>query len=167
MQIITNSEAEELVYDLTREAQDFLSLEYNESLDIPIEINGRLKRALGRYISNRREGIPYRIELSKTILANGFEKSWEVLKHELIHYVLHIQGIPNRDSDEEFIRECKKHGAILTKEFGMKDLVMKRAVIECKGCGLVFTRLQSLPKTRVYTHRGCGGYLVNKGHEIS
>lgn len=56
-----------IIEELTIFAEDFLLENYQLTLTIPIEINGRLKRRMGRFHFTR-DGEPVKIDLSKNLI---------------------------------------------------------------------------------------------------
>ncbi len=149
---------------LRAEGRRFLKAEFDMELEIPIEVNGRLKRALGNfhYKKDRRTGemSAVKINISKVVLQNGYEMALDVLKHELIHYALLEKGIPNDDRDPEFIQACTSREVALTDTIQAKQ---KKAIMVCDKCGHEWALLR---RRNGCTHRGCGGALVFKGREI-
>ena len=120
--------------ELTAYAEQFLRETYGMKLYIPIEINGRLRRAQGRYISAYDDIEPKRIELAKFLIDYGTDSVIkDTLKHELVHYAFHLQGLPFNDGDKEFEEELRRLG-IRSSE---SDFVGMRYLIKCKRCGHV------------------------------
>lgn len=75
---------------------------------VPLVFNGRLTRALGRYLSTR-GGKPLRIELAKQQVAYilydeevGLQAIYDTLMHELVHNMLHANHLPSNDGDKLF-----------------------------------------------------------------
>lgn len=88
-------------------SQKYVKDNFNIDLTVPIEVNGRLSSALGRFISYR--GQPRKIELSKTLLEDYDANTiFDVLNHELIHYALCTLKKPYHDHQAYFIDTCKK-----------------------------------------------------------
>lgn len=90
-------------------ANKFLMENFNMKLEIPIKMNGRLTRTMGRYLSRNYFGsvVPTSIELSKTylvaaLIVGDLEEMYDTLKHELVHYALSVQGKNYNDGDYEF-----------------------------------------------------------------
>ena len=86
-------------------AQDFLKKHFNLDLEIPLKLNGHLKRAVGRFIA--RNKTPLYIELGTEFFAgnelvNKMEDNYKILGHELVHYAFLLQGKDNRDGSYEF-----------------------------------------------------------------
>lgn len=88
----------------------FIKNAYGVELDIPVLINKRLKRSLGRYIE--KGGKAYKIEFAGILLTNGNEDQiMSVIKHECIHYALHKLGRKHRDGQSDFENELIKYGS--------------------------------------------------------
>lgn len=90
-------------------ANNFLMKNFNMELKIPIKMNGRLTRTMGRYLARNYFGnvIPKSIELSKTylvaaLIVGDLEEIYDTLKHELVHYALSVQGKNYSDGDYDF-----------------------------------------------------------------
>lgn len=95
-------------------ADKFLRQEFGLRLEIPIKVNGRLTRSMGRFRYNPLRALD--IELAKVlVMYNTDEVVLDTLKHELVHYALYELGQPFDDSDAEFIEACQSRGIGLTK----------------------------------------------------
>lgn len=99
-----------------KELSDFcneISSIYGYKLDIPVKLNGRLKRTLGRVLFKRydKKCVPIRIEFSKNLIERGsFEDIKEVVLHELSHYFLMLDTGENHKHDKLWKRYAKKLG---------------------------------------------------------
>lgn len=107
-----------IIEELVGYARAYLSDEYNLELLVPIEINRRLSRSVGRFIYQPRLRKPVKIEISKkhiilSIMNDTFVDVFDTLKHELIHYALFVKELPHRDSDHQFIKECTRQNVSL------------------------------------------------------
>lgn len=95
----------------TRElAKELFGMEFH----FPVVENGRLTRALGRYLYRGRGKTiyPAKIELASRLLTNyNVETIESVIKHELTHWALSVKGIPFQDGDPEFEAEIRRVGA--------------------------------------------------------
>lgn len=95
-----------------------LSLHFwNKPCDIPVRWNGRLTKAMGRFIfsTQRKTRSPIRIELSKhAVRFINHEIFIAVLLHELCHYHLFLAGKPFEDGHPAFEQELRRVGAIST-----------------------------------------------------
>lgn len=83
-----------------------LSLRYfGRFLDIPVVVNGRLKRSLGRLVYRKCEDRfePLRIELSPAVLKSD-ELFNKTVLHELSHWFLMIGGKNFRHNSSDFKR---------------------------------------------------------------
>ena len=113
-------------------AKDFLMEEFGIKLDIPIEINGRLSRSLGRFICYPKRKESVKIELSKNLLEfYDDDEVLDTLRHECVHYALFELRKPYRDNDKYFIDTCNRLSVGLTETTEHKGLVH---VYKCLGC---------------------------------
>lgn len=129
-----NENEKAIINDLTTKAQIFLEDNFGLDLEIPIKLNGRLKRSMGRFRFYRNKG-SFDIEISKVLviqsILEGHERSLDgVLYHELIHYALFEQGLPNGDFDLPFINACNSLNVPLT---GTVRIKKKVHVYSCDG----------------------------------
>lgn len=149
---MSKSQEDKLMKSWERElksyAEEFLSENYPEvNKDIPVKTNGRLKRALGRYIRlyvNPRNitdkykiidnTIPKKIDVSKDLIRFYPEHTiYSVMRHELIHYALHQMGQPFADGHPHFENELKKHNASSTRTIHFKGLQTEH-IFKCNDC---------------------------------
>lgn len=120
----------DVVKKLTVFAEEFLLRNYQLTLTIPIEINGRLKRRMGRFHYTR-DGKPLKIDLSKNLVEyNEFNIVKNVLVHELIHYALFVQNKPYTDGHPVFEQELKQHASSST---GTIKMAQNHYIYHC-GC---------------------------------
>lgn len=107
------------------EAVEFLEENFRLELTATINLNGRIKKSLGRF--RRRvnvhtgEIIELSIEISKmvmvhSVMTENLDLVKGVLKHELIHYALWKLNKPFKDTDPYFINTCKELGAPVSHE---------------------------------------------------
>lgn len=153
-----------LMKDLEDYATRFLQKYYQQQLTIPIERNNRLRSTLGRYVvSSKFE--PLRIEIAGQVLTYGTEASiLGILKHECIHYALHMQGDYLRDGEPEFEIELAKHGAPSTQSLK----IGRYFVFRCRQCGSEGeTRvLRVMKEPQKYRTVCCGAKLDVMGERI-
>lgn len=130
------------IEDMEDIARDFLVEEFNIDLEIPIVKNNRLKSTLGRFRSsiNRASRIvtPVDIEIAGVLFENDNSEDLiiGVLKHECTHYALQVLGLPNNDSDREFINACVERDIPLT---GTINVIRERThhLYNCDTCNEV------------------------------
>lgn len=121
---------------LRREADEFLQTCYGLELHIPILVNRRLKRVLGRFAL--KGGRPFAIELSADLLQyQERHVIVDVLKHECIHYACYMLGKPYRDGAPDFERELMRHGVAKTGTYAYKG---KQHLFQCVECKNVYLR---------------------------
>lgn len=119
------------IEELTEIATDFLRENYDMELSIPILRNNRLRKTLGRYLATM-EDAPLRIEIAGYVFKYATTAVIiDTLKHELIHYALHVRGEPNDDGHPHFEAELRKHEASSTKT----NVIGLYYVGKCQGCG--------------------------------
>lgn len=102
------------VTGITNIAKDFLMEAYDMELEIPISINGRLSRTMGRYMyTHRNESVG--MDFAKYFVEHADDELFvKVIKHECIHYALHRRGDPFADGHPFFETELKKHESLTT-----------------------------------------------------
>lgn len=123
---------EVIINQMKQYSNDFLRENFDSELTIPIEINGRLSRALGRFASRRKDGgyIPIKVELAKSLLENEpMESILDVLKHELVHYALCKQGLPYSDGNKVFEDTLSSLGIASTNTLSALD--SKKEIYKC------------------------------------
>ena len=109
------------MFNYYQHSRNYLKDNFGIDLTVPIEVNGRLSRALGRFISYR--GKPRKIELAKSLLEDYDEKTiLDVLNHELIHYALCTLQKPHNDNDKYFIDTCKRLNVSLSGKIKYKSV---------------------------------------------
>lgn len=137
------------VSELMLHAHQFLKSSFDLDLDIDIRLNGRLKKAMGRFVIEHRNGKTHDayIEIAKDLLRYyPTNEIFDVLEHECVHYALWEQGKPYGDSDKEFIKTCNNLNVILTNTIKRKG---KIHIFEC-GCGNVWKELLKYKDNRYY-----------------
>ena len=151
--------------DLLAIANKFLTKNYGLTLKVPLTLNGRLTRAMGRVAANH--GSPQYIEIAKVACVDALIKEdntmlYGVLYHECIHYAHMIKGIPSYDDDPEFIEACNRLGAPLSGNLGILTLVH---VYQCENKHPLMSKTK-----RRNIHRlqcgACGGSIKYVGEEV-
>lgn len=156
--------------EMKRFANEWLLDNYNLTLDIPIEINNRLSRSLGRFMVqvNRLTGEHKAIKIDmngKFVRHNKRDEILMTLKHELVHYAMFTLGKPYRDGDYAFEKELKRLN--LTSNHYMnieRNIVTPRHRYECVECGQKIARNRRINVSYKQYVCGCGGDLDYKGH---
>lgn len=138
--------------EMTNFAKDFLKKNYQMNLEIPISMNGRLKRVLGRFRFQNKK--PLRIEMSRNFVEYSTkDEVIDVLKHELIHYALYAKGLPYKDGEAYFEGELKKHNSSPTRTFKPRGQMV---IYQCQTCG------NEYPRSRRLSHDGKGHYCASR-----
>jgi hypothetical protein len=139
--VLSKAKREKLQVKLADYARTFLSEAYGMTLDIPLKINGRLKKTLGwfevrktQFIDGSIERKALDIEISAqyvTLAAldgqRGIENLLSTVRHECIHYALFSQGRPYGDGEAEFESELRKHNTGSTNTKGYTLSYIDRA----------------------------------------
>ncbi|MDQ0174448.1 SprT-like protein [Bacillus chungangensis] len=130
---------------------------------IPIKINNRLKRTLGRCLIVGNEIV--KIELSGDLIKYGATQVIiDILKHELIHYVMFVKGLPHSDGDATFEQELLRLGVASSGRY----CVGMAVEYKCEVCGVnyeAFTK-RVAEKPQKYRTKCCDGRLVILGERI-
>lgn len=109
------------IASLKKFAKKFLKDEYNMTLDIPIKVISNKSSRHGYYKWNSVEG-PICITLNRNMVQISsllnIDIAEKVLKHELVHYALNVQGRKSSDGDEDFENELIRVGAPSSKAKG-------------------------------------------------
>lgn len=108
-------------------AQKWWGLKFN----VPISINKRLTRVLGRY-EHTRDNKPLLLTIAYATLKDYKPETIDsVILHELTHWALGISGKPSTDGHPIFERELKRVGASTTQTIKHAGDLHK---IVCCGC---------------------------------
>lgn len=139
--------------ELTKE----LSLKYfNKPFVDQIIFNDRLRTTGGRYIPSKRT-----IEINKKYLDElGYDELIGIIKHELCHYHLHIEGKPYHHRSREFRELMRKTNSprfcrILPSE------EEKRLIYVCDKCGFEYRRKRKVNVSK-YRCGKCRGKIALK-----
>lgn len=127
--------------------------------------NPRLRSTGGRYLLGT-----HHIEINKKyFLQLGEEELIGIIKHELCHYHLHLEGKGYRHRDQEFKlllntvnapRFCSP-----LPNSSSKRSIKKILLYECTNCHMQYKRKRSINTSR-YVCGKCRGKLVKKNEQI-
>lgn len=123
-------------------AKAFLKEAYDFDITIPIVVNNRLSRTLGRFqrVTMMGESFSCRIEISGNMIKYySYDEVISTLKHECIHYVLFEKGLPFQDGQPLFEKELAKHGSHSSGTKKYKGKVHKYACSN-EDCGRQFAK---------------------------
>ncbi|KEK22408.1 SprT family protein [Bacillus gaemokensis] len=117
--------------------------------------NKRLRTTGGRYLLRS-----HNIELNYHYYKRyGKEELIGIIKHELCHYHLHIEGRGYRHRDRDFRQLLKKVGAPrFCKRIIEAKKTIKTYTYECIGCSLQYVRRRQMNTSR-YVCGKCKGTL--------
>ncbi|MGD6878979.1 SprT family protein [Bacillus infantis] len=123
--------------------------------------NPRLRTTGGRYILST-----HNIDINKSYLDQlGREELVGIIKHELCHYHLHLEGKGYRHKDKDFRLLLEQVGAprfCSALPDRPKRKVAKVIAYTCSGCGQLYKRRRSI-NTSKYVCGKCRGRLVKSG----
>jgi predicted SprT family Zn-dependent metalloprotease len=155
--------------DMIKAELNRLSASVGDEFNIPVSINGRLTRTLGRVIQHIRNGhcTSDRMEFSKQFLETSTEASIKsVIAHEWAHYYVTKVTGENHGHDEEFKKVCAMVGCKDDKtqtkvERIVSEEKLSKYVVYCPTCGEpigYFTRMcNTLKNIDSCTCKRCGG----------
>lgn len=118
-----------------------------EKLNLELEYNGRLKRALARCLTrverNRSGEIfkatPFKLEFGKTILNVGEEQFRQTVLHELAHAIANKRHQDNCKHDYRFKQVCAEIGCSNdtrnTSHVEINNAMTYKYTVTCKNCG--------------------------------
>lgn len=136
---------------------DYLSITYfHKPFRHEVRFNHRLRTTGGRYIPARKI-----IELNPKY-AIGMDKSEfiGIIKHELCHYHLHIEGKGYKHGDASFKALLKETGSPRYCQ-PLPSAETHKYIYACKKCAHVYKRMRRVDIAR-YRCGKCGGELVLK-----
>ena len=144
-----NSDLQKLVEQISLQ---YFSLPFNHKA----AFNQRLKTTAGRYLI-RTHHLEFNLKYYKFY---GIEELINVIKHELCHYHLHIQGKGYLHRDKNF-KECleKVKGSRYAKQIHEKKDNPYRYILECSDCKQQYYRKRRMDFIN-YRCGKCGGKLV-------
>jgi len=123
--------------------------------------NPRLRSTGGRYLL-----VTHNIEINKKYLEQLGEKELVgIIKHELCHYHLHLEGKGYQHRDQEFKMLLKKVGAprfctqLPERQVKRSGSAKKILLYQCTKCQLSYKRKRSINTSRYVCGR-CSGKLT-------
>ncbi|WP_428910567.1 SprT family protein [Niallia sp. Krafla_26] len=139
-----------------------ISLEYfHKPFKHQAVFNSRLKTTGGRYLLQS-----HNIEMNKKYLDEfGMGELIGIIKHELCHYHLHLEGKGYQHRDRDFKQLLQKVGAPRFCSTLPAEKVRRKSskvlTYICNNCHLVFTRKRRMDTSRYVCGR-CRGKLLLK-----
>ncbi|RSK57308.1 SprT family protein [Bacillus canaveralius] len=127
--------------------------------------NARLRSTGGRYLLHS-----HNIEINKKYFEQlGKEELIGIIKHELCHYHLHLEGKGYRHRDQDFRTLLKQVDAprfcSTLPEKPKKKTLNKMLIYQCKQCGHLYKRKRTV-NTSKYVCGKCKGKLM-KVNEVA
>lgn len=135
-----------------------LSLEYFQKPFIhDVKFNYRLRTTGGRYVPSKRI-----IELNPKYVTEMEESEFiGIIKHELVHYHLHIEGKGYKHGDKDFKELLKKTGSPRHCSALPSMENRHKYTYVCKQCSQVYKRIRRI-NVEKYRCGKCKGKLVEK-----
>lgn len=153
--LVTNVELQQLVEDL--------SLQYfQKHFKHKATFNNRLRTTGGRYLLKS-----HNIEINpKYLVEYGIETMEGIIKHELCHYHLHIEGKGYQHKDHDFKQLLKKVGAPRFCQV-LPSIQQKQSylIYKCEKCDKMYKRKRRI-NVRKYVCGSCRGKLKYIGKDI-
>ncbi|MDQ0163491.1 SprT family protein [Aeribacillus alveayuensis] len=117
--------------------------------------NHRLRTTGGRYLLQN-----HNIEINpKYYEEHGMDELIGIIKHELCHYHLHIEGKGYRHKDRDFKELLKKvHAPRFCTPLKQKKTQKKQYFYQCYDCSQAFVRYKKMDPAR-YICGKCGGKI--------
>lgn len=145
---MNDEELQKLVEQISLE---FFGLPFNHQA----KFNKRLRTTGGRYLLATSD-----IEINpKHYEVFGKEELIAIIKHELCHYHLHLQGKGYKHKDRDFQLLLKKvGGARYCKRLNVSEKTTKKYVYECTKCHFQYVRLRRMNIER-YVCGKCRGKI--------
>ncbi|WP_413775113.1 SprT family protein [Gracilibacillus pellucidus] len=145
---MTQTELEKLIHDISNNI-------FKKPFIDEVRFNNRLRTTGGRYIPSQRV-----IELNpKYYTELGYDEFVGIIKHELCHYHLHIEGKGYQHRDPEFKQLLKETNSprhcnplpSIQKEYRYK--------YQCTNCGYIYPRKKRM-NLKQYRCGKCKGTLI-------
>ncbi|MFA1822558.1 SprT family protein [Virgibacillus oceani] len=143
---------EQSLYQLVNE----LSWEFfNKPFRHYVKFNSRLRTTGGRYLPLKKT-----IELNpKYYFEMGEDEFTGIIKHELVHYHLHIEGRGYKHGDADFKILLKKTGSPRYCKPLPSSQQKYKHEYKCKQCGFIYRRVRKV-NTKKYHCGKCRGKLI-------
>lgn len=143
--------------DLLKLTKQLSKKYFNRSFGHQVRLNNRLRTTGGRYLPMEKV-----IELNpKYITEMDFSEVVGIIKHELCHYHLHIQGKGYRDKDADFKALLKATGSPRYCQPLPSMKKKKRHVYICTKCSFEYRRVRRV-NVKKYRCGKCQGAIQKK-----
>ena len=142
---------------------------------IPVGFNGRLKRALGRYLFFTPSFTPHSFEFNSILKHMSYDEVKQIVIHEYAHYLrnsVYAKGQFNHD--KEFKRIVRNLGGSETEPTASSEImssvkesddIEKPHVVYCEKCGKVLRQYKT--KCASISNYTSGRYTCHCGGELS
>jgi SprT-like protein len=160
------------IYQLKDYANKWLQDNYNMKLEIPLRLNGRMQRTCGWFKHKGLKKQPIVVELNKFFVENNEPMLvLDILRHELVHYAMYMQGRDYKDGSYGFERELKRLGVVSQSTIDKYEITSKpisAIVYKCimPNCGQEYSRQRKLQGDGAFHKCHCGGTIRNMGKKL-
>lgn len=145
---MTEAELKQLVEKISEQA-------FQRPFKHQVKINHRMTTTGGRYYLN-----DHHLEINGHFLAPQYRNELiGIIKHELVHYHLHLahQGYRHRDSDFKLLLN-RVQGSRYAPDIGLRRKPKRKYTYVCQNCKVTFKRVRRIDVSRFACGR-CGGML--------
>lgn len=148
MKLMGEHELHQVVHDIS---MAFFKKPYNDK----VKYNYRLRSTGGRYIPSKRL-----IEINPKYAAEmGEEEVKGIIKHELCHYHLHVEGKGFKHGDQDFKSLLNKTSSPRHCKPLPSTIMREKHIYTCKNCSHVYKRKRRVD-VKKYRCGKCNGKLV-------
>jgi hypothetical protein len=136
-----------------------------ETLELQVRVNTRLKRSYGRFCHYREDTPPLKrafIEIHRNVHKEPAMYR-RTLLHELAHAWAVVDGVPPSEAHGWRWRQRARKLGIAGERTSDDDAQLldkgrpRKVVAVCSKCRVPLKRTRALPKGKTYRHSGCGG----------
>ena len=133
--------------------------------NIPVEINGRLKRTLGRCTYEKYDDVtvPILIEFSRDLIeSDDIEQIRETIIHECAHAIVTLQTGERHGHDELWKRTCRRLGIAGERCAKKPASENYKYICTCADCGKIvgrYFRAGKVVREPWLYHCKCGGKI--------
>lgn len=145
-----------LTHQQLKELIQQISLQYFDQPFVhEVKINRRMTTTGGRYHLD-----DHHLEINAHFLTpDHYDDLVGIIKHELCHYHLHLNGLGYQHRDRDFRNLLKQvGGSRYAPDIGLKRPKKYKYLYRCTNCGLKYPRVRRI-KTQKYRCGQCRGRL--------
>lgn len=144
------------MYTLERLQKDFITIceKANVQCNIPISINYRFRKTLGRVKLKKRNGewFSYAVEFSSQLLETATDESvFAVIQHEAAHYIVTYRTRQSHGHDKLFKQVCAEIGTsndktVFDVQYKKEEKQMFKYQVFCPTCNTIIANRSRMSK---------------------